>query len=160
MPASDLNAKFQQQGYLHLPGLLTADEAQHYRAALEAEASATASASSTAGNHAGGWTLPDGVSRRRAFWPLAVHPRVVEAARSVLGPDAKYLKHTDLHVGFSGGGWHRDNVHRTFGQGSDWQQQPGKYQILRVGIYFQSYQESRFALGVVPGSHRTESKLT
>lgn len=156
MPASQLATQFQQQGFVHLPGLLSSAEVRTYRAALEAT-----SRKSAAKEHARrSWTLPDGVSRTRAFWPLTIHPQVVQAARSILGSDAKYLKHTDLHVGFSGGGWHRDSAHRTFGVGSDWQEEDCRYQILRVGLYLQSYAESGFALGLVPGSHQHESRLT
>ena len=31
--------------------------------------------------------------------------------------------------------WHRDNVNRTYGVGSDWDEARHPYQIVRVGIY-------------------------
>ena len=31
--------------------------------------------------------------------------------------------------------WHRDNVNRTYGVGSDWDEARHSYQIVRVGIY-------------------------
>jgi hypothetical protein len=106
----------------------------------------------------GAWTLPDGVSRSRDFWPLIFHDRLLSAARELLGPHVRFLQHTDLHVGFSALGWHRDNVDRSFGTGADWDESREPYLILRAGVYLQSYGESRFRLGVVPGTHRPPAR--
>jgi hypothetical protein len=101
-----------------------------------------------------GWTLPDGVSKTRAFWDLALLPGLLEVVREVLGPQARFLQHTDLHVGFSAVNWHRDSVNRALGTKSDWDESEEPYRLARVGFYLQSHAESRFALGLVPGSHR------
>ena len=98
--------------------------------------------------------MPDGVSRTRDFWPLVLHDRLVSVARELLGPGACFLQHTDLHVGFSALGWHRDSVNRTFGEGRDWDESREPYRLVRAGVYLQSHEESRFRLGVVPGTHR------
>ena len=103
------------------------------------------------------WTLPDGVSRVRDFWPLIVEPRLVAAVRELLGPQVRYLQHNDLQVGFSAVTWHRDNVNRRFAVGEDWDESVEPYAVVRVGLYLQSFAQSRFALRVVPGSHRPSS---
>jgi hypothetical protein len=100
------------------------------------------------------WTLPDGVSKVRDFWPILLDPRLTGAVRDLLGPDIRYLQHSDLHVGFSAVTWHRDNVNRRFGVGPDWDESVEPYRLARVGVYLQSFERSRFALRVVPASHR------
>lgn len=102
----------------------------------------------------GAWTRPDGVSRTRDFWPLVVHERLLEAVRAVVGPEARFLQHTDLHVGFSALGWHRDSRSRQRWVGADWDERDEPYRLVRVGLYLQSFEESRFRLGVIPGTHR------
>src|SRR5262249_9326781 len=97
---------------------------------------------------------PDGVNRHAEFWPLIFNNRLLGAVREILHPSVRYLPHTDLHVGFSSFSWHRDCVTRRFGDGADWNETDGRYRIARVGIYLQSYDESRFRIGFVKGSHR------
>lgn len=101
-----------------------------------------------------GWTLPDGVSKIREFWDLLFLPGLLEVVREMLSPEARFLQHTDLHVGFSAVNWHRDSVHRALGSGDDWDESVEPYQLARVGFYLQTQAESGFALGLVPGSHR------
>ena len=45
--------------------------------------------------------------------------------------------------------WHRDNVNRTYGVGLDWDEARHPYQIVRVGIYLQRYEESQSRLGFI-----------
>jgi hypothetical protein len=101
-----------------------------------------------------GWTLPDGVSKTREFWELVFLPGLLDVVREVLSPGARFLQHTDLHVGFSAVNWHRDSVNRGLASSGDWDESEEPYRLARVGFYLQSHAESRFALGLVPGSHR------
>jgi hypothetical protein len=157
-----LQVPFAEQGYAIVPRLLEPDEVETWTRRLE----------ETSGLHradfgrrtalglkrrgvVGAWTCPDGVSRTRDFWPLVVHARLLEAVRAVLGADARFLQHTDLHVGFSAVGWHRDSVSRRRWVGGDWDERQEPYRLVRVGLYLQTSQESRFRLGVVPGTHRS-----
>lgn len=80
--------------------------------------------------------------------------------RDLLGPGARFLQHTDLHVGFSAVNWHRDCVNRRPGTSGDWDESEEPYRLARVGVYLQSHAESRFALGFVPGSHRRGGLLS
>ena len=50
--------------------------------------------------------------------------------------------------------WDRDNVHRKFGVGPDWDVSDEPYQIIRAGIYFQSFASTLFRHGFIPASHR------
>lgn len=103
------------------------------------------------------WTLPDGVNLNPAFWSIIFNERILGAVRRIYGPTVRYLPHNDLHFGFSSFSWHRDSVNREAGVGPDWDESREPYQLLRVGIYLQRFEESRFKLGLVPGSHRLES---
>ena len=106
-----------------------------------------------------GWTLPDGVTRTPAFWPLITLPPLLEVVRELLGNDTRFLQHTDLHVGFSALNWHRDSVNRRLGRSGDWDEEHEPYRLARVAFYFQSHAESGFALGLLPGSHRRGGML-
>src|SRR5262249_28276628 len=73
----------------------------------------------------------------------------------IFGNEVRYLPHNDLHVGFSSFSWHRDSVNRAGGRGPDWNETREPYQLARVGIYLQRFDESQFKLGLVKGSHRS-----
>jgi hypothetical protein len=149
-----------ERGFTVARGLLEPDEIERCVQKLEAlsgrnRASYAPSRSRLLpGGLSDAWTLPDGVSRVRELWPLITNPRLIAAVRSLLGNEARYLQHSDLHVGYSAVTWHRDCVNRRFGRGGDWDESGAPYRLVRVGIYLQSYEESRFALRLVPGSHR------
>jgi len=141
--ARPIRDQFAEDGFIVVRGLLDASDVEFYIGRLRALAGT-----------ADRWTEPDGVNRHPEFWPLICGERLLTAATEVLGPDVRYLPHTDLHVGFSSFSWHRDSVTRRFGDGSDWDEHEIPYRLARVGIYLQSYEESGFRLGFVKGSHR------
>ncbi len=155
---SKLRQQFEEQGYILVRGLLSPEEAAHYRAEIQ-QLSGVADADFGAKV----FECPDGVTQNRPFWPLIDHPKLLEAVRELLGPEARYTQHSDLHAhrgstkaapGKEIGGWHRDSACRDFGVGPDWDESLGPYQIVRVAIYLQTYAESGSSLGVIPGSHR------
>ncbi len=160
MPA--LQVPFAEEGYAIVPRLLGPDEVEEWTRRLEevsclrrADFARRTALGLKRRGVVGAWTRPDGVTRTRDFWPLVVHARLLEAVRTVLGPDARFLQHTDLHVGFSALGWHRDSVSRRRWVGADWDERREPYRLVRAGLYLQTFQESRFRLGVVPGTHRS-----
>jgi hypothetical protein len=156
---------FRDEGFVVLRGLLAPREVEGYIRRLEALSGRTRESFRArrglkrplVPRGTRGWTLPDGVSKVRDFWPLITHPGLLAATRDILGADVRYLQHSDLHVGFSAVTWHRDAVNRQFGRGPDWDESIEPYRLVRVGLYLQSFEESRFALRLVPGSHRLAS---
>jgi len=155
-----LRNEFDRNGYVVVRGLLTPAEATHYRVLLQ-QKSGRSDADFDAGlARKKGWTLPDGATKDPDFWPLIVNERLVSVIRELIGPDARYTQHSDLHVHHGTVGWHRDSKDRSFGQGSDWDESKDPYRVARVAIYLQSYEESGSKLGVIAGSHRRESALT
>ena len=141
-------------GYVVIPGLLSPEEAAHYRTEIQ-----KLSGVGDADFGKKRFECADGVSRNRQFWPLIDHPKLVPAIRELLGPTARYTQHSDLHAHRGGVGWHRDSACRTFGEGPDWDESQESYQVLRVAIYLQTYAESHSSLGVIPGSHCYEKMV-
>jgi hypothetical protein len=135
--------QFAEDGFIVVRGMLAPADIEFYIGRLKALA-----------NGATRWTQPDGVNRNPDFWPIIFNERLLGTVREILGPDARYLPHNDLHLGFSSFSWHRDSVNRDLGQGPDWDESREPYRIARVGIYLQRFAESQFKLGLVRGSHR------
>lgn len=102
----------------------------------------------------GAWTLPDGVTRTPELWPLITHARLLEVVRLLLGPDARWAQHSDLHSGFSAVTFHRDSVSRRYPVGPDWDEGREPYALVRVAFYLHGHAENRFRLALVPGSQR------
>ncbi len=147
-------SEFGRLGYCHVPSLLTPDEVQRYRMELSALSGVC---DEDFGKKV--FECADGVSKNAQFWDLIDHPALLATVRRLLGPEIRYTQHSDLHAHRTGG-WHRDCACRQFGIGPDWDQRKELYQVVRVAIYLQSYAESGSSLGVVPGSHRFERRLT
>jgi hypothetical protein len=151
---------FEVQGYVVVPGLLSRSEMRTYRRKLQQISELSDRDAQNDDVREKGWKDPDGVTQRPEFWPLLFHPTLISALRNVLGPEVRYTQHSDLHVHHGAVGWHRDCANRTFGVGPDWDERECRYQVVRVAIYLQTYAESGFALGLIPGSHRSEKAGT
>lgn len=148
-----------ERGYVVVPKLIDEALCEELTRRLEARSGRTreelARTAATAGRRTpSGWTVPDGVTRHEEFWPVIFQPKLLTAVRRLLGPEARYLQHTDLHVGFSSFNWHRDSVNRRYGEGPDWDESEEPYRIVRVGMYLQRSEGSSFRLGLIPGTHR------
>lgn len=161
---SDLKQEFEDRGYVVVRGLLSPEEAAHYRAEIQKLSGVGDEDFGTKS-----FVCPDGVTQNRDFWPLIDHEKLLATIRTLLGPEVRYTQHSDLHAhkgsvapspGGTIGGWHRDSACREFKVGPDWDESVSPYQIVRVAIYLQRYAESHSALGVVPGSHKFEQRLT
>jgi hypothetical protein len=159
--------QFKEQGYFVVPKLLNDDEVHFYRQRLQAlgeiEPSGSLSRPLPGQTHKSldqSWKLPDGVTKVSDFWPLIVHDQLLVWVRKLLGEDIRYLQHSDLHVGRSSVSWHRDSVNRTFGKGAEWDLSGAPYRLVRCALYLQTFDESGFRLGLLPGSHRPESPVS
>ena len=106
------------------------------------------------------WTINDGVVKTEVFWDVICHPKLLKAARSILGEDVKFCQHNDLQFGYSSFAWHRDSINRQYDPNlPDWQEDKEPYRIARAGIYLQP-EEHNFHFGVVPGSHKPSGFIT
>jgi ectoine hydroxylase-related dioxygenase (phytanoyl-CoA dioxygenase family) len=158
----NLRDAFRERGFVVARGILSPEAVEAYTVDLErisertrASFAPTTLRARLANRFFGrAWTLPDGVTKRREFWPLVLNPALLGVVRDVLGDGVRYLQHSDLHVGFSAVTFHRDSVNRSYGTGPDWDESVEPYRLVRVGLYLQRFNESGFALGLVPGSQR------
>ena len=161
MPTTrSLAEQFDQDGFVVVRGLLSPSEAQQYRMMLQRQSGLSDIDFNEAKARIRGWSMPDGVTKTRDWWPIIFHPRLVATIRETLGSDARYTQHSDLHVHHGSVGWHRDSANRIFGMGPDWDESRAPYRVARVAIYLQSYAESGSSFGVIPGSHRRQSNAT
>jgi len=146
--------KFRNQGYAFIPRLLDAVDTRCFRNAIQ-----NLSRLGDADYEAKTFACPDGVSLNREFWPLIWNAKLLDTIRSIIGPLPRYTRHSDIHAHRTGG-WHRDSACREFQSGPDWDESRDPYQVIRVAIYLQSFAESGSMLGVLPGSHRFEERLS
>lgn len=156
-----LRTRLRDKGFVVVKGLLSDDEAIDYAKKLEEAADMSrldryiSRSSKSNGQQPGrSWHLPDGVNQRPEFWPLITHERLLELINELLGGEGRYLPHSDLRIDTMASSWKRDNVHPKFGEGPDWDESDEPYQIIRAGIYFQSYANTLFRHGFIPASHR------
>ena len=112
---TNLKQHLAERGYVVLRGLLSPEEAAHYRSEIQ-----KLSGVGDADFGKKRFECADGVSTNRQFWPLIDHPKLIAAIRELLGPTARYTQHSDLHAHRGGVNWHRDSACRTFGVGPDW----------------------------------------
>jgi hypothetical protein len=159
-----MKQEFEKRGYVVIKGLLSPDEAAHYRREIQKRSGV---ADEDFGKKL--FECADGVTKNRQFWPLIYDERLLKILRGLLGPTVRYTQHSDLHAhrsadrpepGGSPGGWHRDSACRDFNIGPDWDESVVPYRVTRVAFYLQTYAESHASLGVLPGSHRFERRLT
>lgn len=155
-----LKEQFDEAGYVVIPSLFSDSEIDEFRAKIQSLSGKQDTDFDFQKAMRGGWSQPDGVTQNKDFWPLIFHPKLLQHIRSILGENLRYTQHSDLHVHHGTIGWHRDSKDRIFGKGQDWDENLGVYEVARVAIYLQSFKESRFKLGVIPGSHRFESLIT
>jgi hypothetical protein len=156
-----MREQFRRDGFVVVPRLLGPAEVEEWTVRLEtasglrrADFARRAVAAAGRRGLVGAWTMPDGVSRRRDFWPLVLHDRLLAAVREVVGTGACLLPHNDLRVGFSAPGWRREIFGRALRRGLDWDESREPYRIVRAWIHLRATDEGGSRLGVVPGTHR------
>ena len=155
-----LSNQFNEDGYFVIRNLLDKDEIDSYRNKLIELAGDQAQFDPAKAAYER-WAIGDGVSAHREFWPIIFNERLLTSVREAFSDDGAlcFTQHSDLHVNNGVIGWHRDSANRRFGTGPDWDESRAKYRIVRVAIYLQSFEESGFRLGLMPGSHRLPYQL-
>ncbi len=158
--AESLKHIYQRDGYVFIPRLLDPIQVEYYLTKVKSISKLNDADFEIKKARRGGFAKADEITANPDFWDLIFNPKLLDGIRAVLGDDAKYTQHSDIHVHHGTVGWHRDSKDRSFGVGPDWDERNAPYGVARVAIYLQSYSESGFSLGLVPGSHRSESLLT
>jgi hypothetical protein len=142
---------FIKDGFVLIKKLFSTDEIEHFRELLVK--CSNLNDESYDGKQQ--WTEVDGVSKHKDFWPLIYNEKLLNILRKLVPTPPRYLQYSDLHVHYGSVGWHRDLYYNRLSVGDDFE----KIGVLRVAMYFQSYEESHFKMGVMPGTHTYTSIL-
>jgi hypothetical protein len=83
---------------------------------------------------------------------ILLEGRILDAVRTALGPDARYLQVGDLHYLHDTAGWHRDSVHRApdASEAPDWSDAKDPFGVVKAILYLES---DNAAMGIMAGSH-------
>ena len=150
-------SKFNREGFHVLKALFTETEAAQWRSRIR-ETLQTDGQSCSSGPLKT-QTLADGVTKHSCFWEIIFNSNLLSTIRQLIGADIRYTQHSDLHINLPGGRWHRDNAHRHFAHGPDWDEDKSPYRVVRVAIYLSDYSSSGSSLHLLPGSHRREDAI-
>lgn len=150
MDINNINKElFREKGYCFVKGLLSDDEVHRYKDMLQRYTQINDQDYRTKKS----WNEADGVSKNPQFWPLLYHEKLLSVLSKITVGEPKYLQHSDIQVNLGEVGWHRDSAHGAINNG-EVSEDVG---ALRVAIYLQSFTESKFQMGIVPGTHRHTS---
>jgi len=99
--------------------------------------------------------IKTGLNNYPELWNLINKRELIEIIEYILKKKIFYLYHStimqtnnDNHYQY-----HRDNPCRKFGVGPDWDTKE-KFNIMRVGIYLDKFEETNFRLNLIPNSHK------
>ena len=154
MPTSLTSAQlagYHEQGYVHVPGLLSPDEAAAFRADVHAIAERQGSNDATWDSMKGAGTsithCHDLQFRSAAFTRLLVDKRLVGIARSIIGPNVQ-LHHTKMFIKPPEKG-------SPFPMHQDFPYFPHRdHSMIAVILHFDDAPEEKGCLRVYPGSHK------
>ena len=94
------------------------------------------------------------------YWKLFTNKKLTDCVKYSLKSDKIcFVQHTDIHINFGAGIFHRDNANRKFMSSPDWDETQSRYGIVRVAIYLSSYSDSGNSLILIPNSHKKQSIL-
>ena len=144
MNQQSIKETFREDGYIFIKNLLTDNEVEHYKSLL-------INHEKTKNNKS--WAEADGVAKNSSFWSLIYNDRLLSKLAQLTSNSLKYLQHSDIQVNIDSVGWHRDSSHGLFNVGA----KSEDIGALRVAMYLQSESETKFRMGVIPGTHRNTS---
>ena len=84
--------------------------------------------------------------------------RVLQAVRTAVGADVRFLQVSDLHYRHDTFGWHRDSVHRAHdsSEAPDWSDTGTPFGVVKAILYLES---ENAAMGIMAGSHLTPIEM-
>lgn len=142
---------YQENGFVHLPGLFTPDEAADYRAQLHALAARQANPDATWASVKGSGTsiqhCHDVQFKVAAFTQMLVDPRFTQVAQDIIGPNVE-LHHTKMFIKPPERG-------SPFPMHQDYPYFPHeRHSMIAAIIHFDDAPVAKGCLRVVPGSHK------
>jgi len=136
-------SKFWEEGYLVIKSIFTQEEIEALR--LEVESfDQTVEKGSSRGDILSNEN--DGISK------LIYDPRILGAAKDILGKVPVYFGDSTISIGSHHRGWHKDNriPDRFQHHLADWNSQ---YSLIRFGVYLQDHKHYSGGLAIRAGSH-------
>ena len=135
--------KFWKDGYLVIKNVFSQEEIKNFREHAE-QFYASWDKKSSAGDILSN-SDPE-------LYRVIFEPRILHAARSILGGTPVYFGDSTISYGSHHRGWHKDNrmPDRFKHNYPDWN---GKYPLIRFGVYLQDHRSHSGGLGVRQGSH-------
>ncbi len=136
--------KFQKDGYCVVKGLLNSDEVNYYDNEIKKLA-----------QNKSHFSL-GGIYKAKQISKIVCNKNLIKVVKFLLGSEVFFLHDsTIMHKTEPKNvtNWHRDNPCRRFGNGPDWDKHM-PYNVLRLGIYLQKFEETNSCINVIPGSHK------
>lgn len=132
-----------ENGFTIFRSLYSREEVAQIAADFKAEAGITE------GEH---FTRVDATNRVPGTRRILFDERLLDAVRSSLTTECRFLQAGDLHYLHDTAGWHRDSVHRAEDntESADWSDRDGPYGVTKAILYMES---DNAAMGLVAGSH-------
>ena len=136
--------KFLEDGYCVVKSLLNDDEINYYDNEIKKLAC-----------NKSHFSL-GGIYKAKQISKIVFNKNLIEVVKFLLGSDIYFLHDsTIMHKTEpkNATNWHRDNPCRKYGYGPDWDKDE-PYNVLRLGIYLQKFEETNSCINVIPGSHK------
>jgi phytanoyl-CoA dioxygenase PhyH len=148
-PVLPPTAALRDNGFTVFRGLFPPEECARLARRLKAEAGIKESVK---------YTKVDATNSFPTAREILLEGRIVDAVRSALGAQPRYLQVGDLHYLHDTAGWHRDSVHRAHDSSDapDWRSTAAPFGVVKAILYLES---DNAAMGIMAGSHRSPIEM-
>lgn len=138
-----------ENGFTVFRGLFTPAECARLAGELKAEAGIRTGAK---------FTKVDATLHFAAARRVMLEGRIIDAVRSALGAQPRYLQVGDLHYLHDTAAWHRDSVHRATdsSEAPDWRNADVPFGVVKAILYMEA---DNAAMGLMAGSHASPIEM-
>jgi len=138
-----------ENGFTVFRGLFTPAECARLAAELKAEAGIRNGVK---------FTKVDATLHFPAARRVMLEGRIIDAVRSALGAQPRYLQVGDLHYLHDTAAWHRDSVHRATdsSEAPDWRNTDVPFGVVKAILYMEA---DNAAMGLMGGSHASPIEM-
>jgi hypothetical protein len=138
-----------ENGFTVYRNLFSADECRELAAQLKAEAGIRESVKHM---------KVDATNAYPTARELVLEGRILDAVRTAIGDDARFLQVSDLHYRHDTFNWHRDSVHRAHdaSAAADWRAGDTSFGVVKAILYLEA---ENAAMGIMAGSHASPFEM-
>lgn len=155
-----LKMDFNENGFVVIKKLFSSKECRKYRQLINAHFNLPSYETTQRDINFKTFLEADGVTKNKNFWSLIFKKELLNIVKNLIGKEICYTQHSDLHINLAAGKYHRDNAHRGFKIGPDWNESLHRYKVVRVAIYLSDYKTSGSSLVVFPQSNKQMSLVS